>query len=133
MKSVPRKNEFVLELKDTLAGVLGTLQNYVYGWGDFEGIERNGSYQLIRKNSDNRDLSGFCFRKDLCSYKPFNSESLKEFITRWTNERGIETIIDKESLRITLENKKYLVFTSIGEGYADYIDVTLIEVPKINL
>ena len=136
MDELKLKNNFVRELRNYLQEMYGTSHNYTYGKGDFEARKNKGAYELVRKPINApEDLSGFCFRKDLCTSPPFNKINLLEDIIRFISIRkDLECrLLDKHKnhdyLDITFNKKEYLLSAHIGGGYADDINISLMESP----
>jgi len=128
-----QKNEFVLSLREHLMSKYSTKHHYTCGEGDFEGQKIGSAYCLVRRDPNTpRDISGFCFRRDLCSWAPQNaSDVLKDVYDFSQREKNLESVLDKQEkkLTITFGNRKYSVTSYIDKGYAGEISVSFMELP----
>jgi len=135
--ALQEKNDFVLDLREHFQEKYGTKYHYTFGEGDDEAEIRNNngcvSYHLVKRDPKKpRDLSGFVFRKDLCSYLPQNTDEILNNVHRFAVKKGIESRLSKNSqddLRLNLEfdEIEYSVRAWIGELYADEINIRLNE------
>jgi hypothetical protein len=119
------KNDFVTGLRDYLSSLYGIKHHYTFGTGDFEGKKIGGSYCLVRRDSNKpKDITGFCFRKDLCKIIPdINKlyDDINSFVKTKSNVKG--KLEDKIGLTLKLGKQEYLVHAYIGELYADEITI----------
>ena len=124
----------------------GTKNHYTSGESDFEagikGDEQSISYVLKRRDPNkSKDISGFCFRKDLCSFPPQNADSILSEVHSFAKNQGIESVLDKNrylkeekrSLTLNIGRERYGVSTFIDEGYAGEISIDLLQMPAILL
>ena len=67
------KSEFVLALREHLKREYKTEYHHTCGEGNIEGQKVGDGHYLIRRDPNKPiDISGFYFRKDLCSWTPQN-------------------------------------------------------------
>ena len=129
-----QKNEFVLALREHLASTYHTEHHYTSGAGDFAGQTIDGgAYRLApRDQTKSKDISGFYFRKDLCSWVPQHaSDVLRNIYDFSQRDRHLESVFDPEgeSLTIRFEHQEYLVTSFIDDGYAGEISVRFMKLP----
>jgi len=90
-----------------------------------------GGYNLVRRDpSKPKDISGFCFRKDLCSWQPKEDSAVINDVFKFSQRyKNIECVLEDEGKSLTLKfgNTEYFVSTHIGGGYAGEITVYLIQ------
>lgn len=126
-----KKNKFVTDLRDHLISLYKTKQHYTYGEGEFKAQMKGNVYCLSRKDLNEKDnISGFCFRNDLCDCPPEDiGQVLKDIQVFSLKDESIESRLDTiaKSLEIKLNDKKYLIHSFIDEGYAGEISVYFIE------
>ena len=129
-----QKNEFVLALRKHLKSKYHTKHHYTCGDSDFEGQKIDGSYCLVRRDSNKpRDFSGFYFRKDLCSLAPQNASDVLMDVNDFSErDKNLESVLGEEEQNLTLRfgNKEYRVTSHIGEGYAGDISVNFMELTR---
>ena len=129
-----QKNEFVLTLREHLKSRYRTKHQYTCGEGEFEGQKVGNAYCLVRRDPNKpKDISGFYFRKDLCSWAPQNtSDVLKDVHDFSQRDKNIESILGEEGKNLTIKfgNTKYLVTSYIDGGYAGEISVHFIKLPR---
>lgn len=130
------KNKIIVGLRDYLMKLYNTNEYYTFGEEDFEIDEakrKQGIYCSVRRDPNKpRDLSGFCFRKDLLSGFWSSDKETKirfyEDIHRFLNrQKNVESKLRFDSgepkLSLRIENEEYSVRVYVGEGYADEIHV----------
>ncbi len=133
------KNQFVVDLREHLKSKYGTKRDYTFGEGNYEAKKIGNGYHLVRRGFDKqRDISGFCLRKDLCSFPPQNEDRILQEVHDFAlTQQKIESILEKHDalgksrkrLTISFWGQKYLVLANISEGYAGEIDVYFMELP----
>lgn len=130
---INQKNEFVIALREYLKSKYNTNYHYTCGEDDFESKKIDDAYCLFRRDSDNeKNISGFFFRKDLCSPIPKNaSEILKNIYEFSQNKKNIESELrgDGKGMKVKIGDRKYLVNSYIDEGHAGEISVSFMELP----
>ena len=130
-----QKNDFVVALREHLKSRYQNDNPYTFGEGEFEAQVSEGCYSLVRRDTEKpEDISGFCFRKDLCSCSYlFHSidDVLKEAHNFALGRENVKSRLDKggEELEIAILGKKYHVRAYVGEGYAGEIGVDFMEAP----
>lgn len=126
-----KKNEFVIALRDHLQSKYQTEYNYTSGDGDSKAKIVDGAYCLTNKDPDElKDLSGFCFRKDLCSCPPRKESEILREIHNFSLEKNLESELDETgNTTIKLEKNKYLITSYIDGGYAGNINVNIMKLP----
>jgi len=144
--SLQEKNNFVISLRDYLMESYGTDKHYTFGEGDFEGrMDDNGSsasYSLVRRDPNKpRDISGFCFRKDLCMgfSVPSDDKKILMDIQEFSEKKKIKNELiehkigdrDINYLKIIIAGKEYMISAYIDDGYAGEMDVYFTESPII--
>ena len=122
-----QKNNFVISLREHLKSIYNTRYHYTFGESDFEYQKIDKGYSLIDRDPNKpRNISGFYFRKDLCSWLPQNAtEVLKEIHDFASKDKNLESVLreDKKDLKITFGDKDYLVTSYINNSYAGNIVV----------
>ncbi len=134
--SLSQKNVFVLALHAHLQAEYQTDASHIYGAGEFEAARvGKAGYALVRKDPGApEDLNGFCFRKDLCAHTPSTpTEILREIHRFASQEAGIESKFElgSASMELQFDKRRYMITPYIGRGYADSIEVSFIELPRI--
>jgi hypothetical protein len=126
-KTLTQKNRFVTELRDYLQEKYRTKEVHTYGDEGFESRKTQGAYCLVRTPTNKpSDISGFCFRKDLCSWPPRTEKQLlddvKDFASR---TEGLEAKFEQNRgiLKMTFEDTNYLVHPHIDQGHAGEISI----------
>lgn len=129
-----QKNDFVLALRDYLMSKYSTEHHYTCGEGDFEGQKVGGAYCLVRRDSNEpKDISGFYFRKDLCSLVPQKElDVLRDVYNFSQDDKNLESVLgeDEKNLTIRFGDDNYLVTSYIDGGYAGEISVHFMELPR---
>lgn len=142
--TLQQKNDFVASLRDYLMKKYNTDKHYTFGEGNFEGrIDRDGSgatYSLVRGDTNKpRNITGFCFRKDLCRgfFVPEDSKGILSDIQKFSKEKGIESELlerkfgeELDQLNVAIAGKEYIVSVYIDDGYAGEILVNFMESPS---
>ena len=132
-----KKNEFVVALREHLQSKYQTKHHYTFGEGDFEGREEEGAYCLVRKGSNEpKDISGFCFRKDLCSWAPQSeTDMLGEVHNFASGNKNLESALGNggKSLEIRFDGEKYMVSAYIDEGHAGEISLSFVKSPSFEI
>jgi len=144
------KNDFVENLRDHLAELYETeyydnTDNELLV--DIKKFTNFVIYSAIKRNPMETpyDLSGFCFRKNLCNFAPGSSKAVYEEIHNFALSQGIESTLEETGRKITLstippkqkeeiihltlkiEEKEYNIHAYVDPLYAGYIDVYLSE------
>lgn len=123
-KDLELKNDFVISLKDYLMSEYGFVNQYTCGKMDFEGQKVGDSYVLKKRAPDkSKDITGFCFRRDLCTRAPENEGELLEKIHNFSvRQRKISRLDPEydEILKITIGKTDYRISPYIEKGYAGY-------------
>jgi hypothetical protein len=133
--ALQNKNDFVIDLKHYLKSQYGTEHCYTNGEGEFEGKKTaEGAYVSVRRDpSKPKDISGFCFRKDLCEHPPGTANGiLKEIHSFASQKPDCKSTLDKDTLTIRFGKKEYLVTSFIDGGYAGEIDIYFMEAPRLS-
>ncbi|MCF7872197.1 hypothetical protein K9L97_04130 [Candidatus Woesearchaeota archaeon] len=124
------KNNFVISLRDHLINWFGTDRAYTYGEGNSEVRVTKGFYCLYRREgSEPEDITGFCFRKDLCAKVLYEKKDILDHICDFAmNVPSLEEVsLSDNGLSFSLNDKNYLVSVGIGKGPYDVIDVSVME------
>ena len=131
-----RKNRFVLDLREHLKSIYRTENHYTYGESDFESKKVGNMFSWVRRDlSKPKDISGFCFRKNLCSRPPQSVLNvLKEIHEFSLRDKNLESVLEKDggNLEIKFGDKKYLVTSYIDGGYAGEVSVHFAKLPDFS-
>lgn len=132
-KTLETQNNFIISLRNYLMNLYDTKHHYTFGEGNFEGKKIGNAYCLVEKDSNKpRDITGFCFRKNLLYFNNLNENQLLENICSFLLSKNIK-IETQNPLTIKLSDNKYLINTHIGKGYADDISVSFMQLPSFKL
>ena len=137
-KTLAAKNEFIKSLRDHLMIEYGTTEHYTFGEGPYKTVIEENAYCLVRKKpSEQEDLGGFCFRKDLCLGIPFNEDGILKDIKKFVSKhQNLEIrLIDRSSDNLILGfgDREYMVSTYIGEGCEDEVTIDFFHLPTISI
>lgn len=125
-KDLELKNDFVISLKDYLMSEYGFVNQYTSEGSNFE--NKKASCLFKRENEKSEDITGFCFRKDLCSKIPGDEEELLEKIHNFSVRNGRVSRQDPEYdeiLKITIGKTDYRISPYIEKGEAGHIKIHL--------
>ncbi len=129
-----QKNEFVLALREHLKSRYQTEYHHTCGESNFEGQKLGRAYCLVRRDPNKlRDINGFYFRKDLCSWAPQDEAGILRDVHDFSSrDKNLKSVLGKDgkNLKIRFGGKEYLVTSHIDGGYAGEISVQFMESPR---
>ncbi len=126
-KKLATKNNFVKSLRDYLMLIYQTENHFTSGEGPIR-VEKIGNAYIgvTRSPDEQEDLTGFYFRKDLCSgFLPSNDSGVLDEVKRFVS-KDLEIKLLKETpehLTLSIKDREYMVTAHIGELYADEISI----------
>ena len=98
--------------------------------------EAGGGYSLVIKDpNQQKDLTGFRFRKDLCNWRPGSNGALSKvvqsFASRYPNIENISSS-GANNWTVKFGTEEYLLIPQMGGGYAGEFGLDVMHLPNFS-